>query len=147
MMFSRLCSSLPGPSKSITQSWARSWKSKAKPGPFYLLAVCSLFSFFLLGCDSTQEAPPAPDSTKLVQRGKAIYQTQCIACHHPDPKKPGALGPDVFGSSKALLEARILKAEYPAGYKPKRETHTMVALPQLKYEIDALDAYLNSSEN
>jgi mono/diheme cytochrome c family protein len=76
-------------------------------------------------------------------RGRVIYQTQCIACHNSDPKKAGALGPDVFGSNLELLEARIMRAQYPEGYKPKRETHTMVPLPHLKADIPAIQAYLN----
>jgi hypothetical protein len=43
---------------------------------------------------------------------------------------------------RELLEARILRADYPAGYKPKRDTRQMVAFPQLAPHIDALAAYL-----
>ncbi len=79
-------------------------------------------------------------------RGKIIYQTQCTACHHSDPKKPGVLGPDVFGSSSELLKARILYGTYPPGYKPKRSTHTMSALAHLKDEIESLTLFLNSTD-
>ncbi|MBI2810667.1 MAG: cytochrome c [Candidatus Melainabacteria bacterium] len=105
----------------------------------------------LLGCTPKQQGTsPSPEQEKtaaLVQKGRVIYQTQCIACHHADPKKPGTLGPDVFKASKELLEARILRAEYPANYVPKRETHTMVALPHLKNDLDAIHAYLNAESN
>lgn len=79
------------------------------------------------------------------ERGRIVYQANCIACHHSDPKKPGSLGPDVFGSSKELLEARILEGTYPSGYSPKRGTHMMPPLKQLKNEIEALHTFLNSN--
>lgn len=98
---------------------------------------------FMISCTSKSGAPN-PEIGSLAARGRTVYQTQCIACHNPDPHKAGALGPDVFGASRDLLEARILRAEYPAGYQPKRQTHTMAALPHLKADIEALHSYLNS---
>lgn len=83
------------------------------------------------------------DASKLSARGEQIYKLNCIACHNPDPKQDGALGPAISGSSLELITARVLKAKYPEGYKPKRETHTMPALPQLEAEIPALHAFLN----
>ena len=92
------------------------------------------------GCNTQTAAPPPPSAG----RGKIVYQTSCIACHNPDPRKPGTLGPEVFGSSKDLLEARIMRAEYPSGYKPKRTTHTMVALPYLKNDLESIYLFLQS---
>jgi mono/diheme cytochrome c family protein len=98
----------------------------------------------LISCtQSGQKAAPDP-ATALASRGKLVYQTTCIACHSPDPTKPGALGPEVWGSSLELLEARIVRTEYPKGYSPKRSTHVMQALPQVQKDIPALHAYLNS---
>lgn len=121
--------------------------------PFFIpgTLLTFFFTFWLTACtQNPSSSEPAPDSREaqtaaLVQRGRVIYQTQCIACHNSDPKRAGTLGPDVFNSSRELLEARLMKAEYPAGYKPKRETHTMVALPHLKNELDAVHAFLNSN--
>jgi hypothetical protein len=59
-----------------------------------------------------------------------------------DPAETGALGPAIKGSSRELLEARVIHAAYPPGYTPKRTTTTMVALPHLSGDIDALAAYL-----
>ncbi len=119
--------------------------------PFRFLLVLSL-GLGLLSCtnNSGGGASAEPKSAEaiqaaLVKRGRSVYQTQCIACHNSNPHKPGSLGPDVYGSSKELLEARILNGTYPPGYTPKRETHVMAPLPHLKNEIDAIHAYLNSN--
>jgi hypothetical protein len=59
-----------------------------------------------------------------------------------DPTLPGPLGPEVKGSPRDLIEARVLRAEYPVGYTPKRPTTLMQPLPQLAGNIDDLAAYL-----
>jgi mono/diheme cytochrome c family protein len=85
---------------------------------------------------------PPPSAEDLAARGRAVYMGNCIACHNPDPTQPGALGPEVAGSSHELLEARVRRGLYPPGYTPKRDTAQMVALPHLAKDIDALTAYL-----
>jgi mono/diheme cytochrome c family protein len=82
--------------------------------------------------------PPA------VAEGKQLYQVNCTACHATDPNQNGALGPAIAGSPETLLEAKVLRNEYPPGYTPKRQSHAMVPLPQLKDKIPALAAYLAS---
>jgi len=84
---------------------------------------------------------------QLKERGKAIYISSCIACHNVDPSKEGSVGPAISGSSLELISARVLKASYPANYKPKRVTGQMPALPHLEKELPALQAYLNSLNN
>ena len=79
-----------------------------------------------------------------VAKGRTVYMANCIACHNSDPKRSGSLGPEVYGASLELLEARILRGEYPAGYEPKRKTKVMVALAHLKADIPALQAFLNA---
>lgn len=83
---------------------------------------------------------------KLVKKGRTIYRANCTACHNRRPWKPGSLGPDLALSSKELLIMRVLDTKYPEGYKPKRKTKTMKALPHLKKHIPALHAYLNSNK-
>jgi mono/diheme cytochrome c family protein len=100
-----------------------------------------------LGLVSCTKNQPANTQNPLVTRGRVIYSTNCTACHHQNPKLPGSIGPDVYGSSLELLTARMLKAAYPAGYTPKRSTAQMVALPHLEKEIEALHQYLNSELN
>ena len=79
-----------------------------------------------------------------MERGKRVYVANCIACHNPDPTREGTLGPAVAGSSLALVEARVLRAEYPPGYTPKRSSALMPAQPFLKADVPALAAYLES---
>ena len=74
--------------------------------------------------------------------GRQVYLAQCIACHNSDPAKDGPLGPAIKGSSRELLEARVLRGTYPPGYKPKRGTAIMQPMPQLASAIPDLVAFL-----
>ena len=91
-----------------------------------LAAACS--------CGESQRTP--------AERGREVYLANCTACHASDPNAAGTLGPPVAGASRELLEARVLRAEYPPGYQPVRDTRVMVALPHLAGSIDDLAAYL-----
>jgi mono/diheme cytochrome c family protein len=75
-------------------------------------------------------------------KGRQVWLGQCIACHNTDPSKAGSVGPAVKGSSLALLEARVLHAEYPPGYKAKRSTKIMPSRPDLAANLPDLAAYL-----
>jgi mono/diheme cytochrome c family protein len=77
------------------------------------------------------------------EKGKQVWLGQCIACHNPDPTKDGPVGPAVKGSSRDLLEARVVRAEYPAGYTPKRPTKVMPPRPDLAPSVSDLAAYLH----
>lgn len=91
------------------------------------------------------EAPAEPaenESAGLAKRGRAVYSVNCVACHSPDPSQDGGIGPAIAGASLALLEARIMRNEYPEGYTPKRDTRAMIPLPYLKKDLAALEAYL-----
>ncbi|MBX3021835.1 MAG: cytochrome c [Bdellovibrionales bacterium] len=103
-------------------------------GKFILIGV-----LLLAGCTKSNKPPPTP-----LEKGRSLYATHCTACHSPNPKLDGAVGPTAFGASSELLERRILHGDYPAGYKAKRATHIMPVLPFLKDDIPALHAYLNS---
>jgi mono/diheme cytochrome c family protein len=82
--------------------------------------------------------------TDLASRGERIYNVNCIACHHRDPTQDGGLGPPIAGSSRELIEARVIRGEYPPGYTPKADTRLMIPLPHLEPELDALAAFLAS---
>ena len=90
------------------------------------------------GCGPGEEAPDTPSA-----RGERIYKANCIACHNPNPAFDGAVGPALKGSSRELVEARVLGSEYPPGYTPKRTTKIMPAQPHLAPHIDDLTAFLN----
>jgi mono/diheme cytochrome c family protein len=109
--------------------------------------VAMLLPFLLLEC-TKKSAPPENQTPltqeQLVEKGQQIFQLNCTSCHGGDPQKDGPIGPSIAGSALPLIEARVMRAEYPAGYTPKRTTKTMVALPHLKEDLPAIHAYLNS---
>ena len=78
----------------------------------------------------------------LVARGRQVYLAQCIACHSPDPAQAGPLGPPVKGSSRELLESKIVRGTYPSGYRPKRPTAVMPVQPAVAPVIAALAEFL-----
>ena len=90
-----------------------------------------------------EAASSQPSAADLVARGRSVWMSNCIACHAQDPALDGALGPAAIGASHELLEARVLRAEYPEGYTPKRDSRIMIPLPHLSNDIEALHAYLN----
>jgi mono/diheme cytochrome c family protein len=76
------------------------------------------------------------------ERGRQVYVSQCTACHAFDPAQAGPVGPELRGSSRELLEAKLLRGTYPSGYAPKRPTSVMPPQPQVAADIPALAAYL-----
>ncbi|MFQ5904290.1 MAG: c-type cytochrome [Candidatus Binatia bacterium] len=105
------------------------------------------FSLVLIVGACTKDSTP---STKTAQggdvnRGRGVYLANCAACHNSDPSKAGPIGPEIKGSSRALLEARVLRASYPPGYTPKRKSSLMPAQPYLKSAIPHLAAFLDSA--
>jgi mono/diheme cytochrome c family protein len=76
------------------------------------------------------------------ERGRQVYLAQCAVCHATDPGLTGPVGPPVKGASRELLEAKVLRGNYPPGYQPKRPTALMPPLPALAPDIPALAEYL-----
>jgi mono/diheme cytochrome c family protein len=89
-------------------------------------------------------APDARSPEELAAAGRSTYNANCIACHAMDPRIDGALGPAVAGASLELIEARVMRSEYPTGYVPKRATRVMVPMPHLQPKLTELAAYLAS---
>jgi mono/diheme cytochrome c family protein len=89
----------------------------------------------LAACDRPQLSPEA-------ERGRQTYVSQCTSCHAFDPAQPGPVGPEVRGASRELLEAKVVRGSYPAGYRPKRPTTVMPPQPHLAGDVEALAAYL-----
>jgi len=98
-------------------------------------AVGAVAAALLAGCSGGSGDP-------LVARGRQVYLSQCTQCHNVDPAVDGPVGPAVKGASRDVLEAKILRGEYPPGYKPKRTTKVMPPQPTLAPDIPALAAYL-----
>jgi len=67
-------------------------------------------------------------------------QLRCLP--QPRSESAGEPGPPIAGSSRELIADRVLYLKYPPGYKPKRSTHAMRAMPQLANQIDNLYAFL-----
>ena len=99
--------------------------------PLALLAL----AVALGGCSDSGLSPAA-------ERGRQVYLAHCIACHNTDPTQPGSLGPPIKGSSRDLLEAKVVKGTYPPGYTPKRPTKVMVPIPAVAPDVAALAEYL-----
>jgi mono/diheme cytochrome c family protein len=104
------------------------------------IRVWSSLAALCLAC-SQGESGGASQATPA-QRGKQIYANVCVACHNADPSQPGSLGPPLAGASQALLEAKILRGQYPPGYTPSRPGQTMPRFEHLKDQIGDLAAYL-----
>ena len=58
------------------------------------------------------------------------------------PSGNGPIGPAVKGSSRELIEARVVRGVYPPGYTPKRPSAVMQPMPHLAGSVDDLTAYL-----
>ncbi len=106
------------------------------------MVFAGLFGMLLAGCDKRSDAPVAKTGAGDPKRGRAIYLSNCAACHNLDPSKDGPIGPAIKGSTKDLVEARVLHAAYPPGYTPKRRTTMMPAQPDLQPAIPDIVAFL-----
>jgi mono/diheme cytochrome c family protein len=98
------------------------------------LAVC--LPLAIAACSESGPRDP------VAERGRQVYLSQCTVCHASDPSQPGPVGPEVKGSSRELLEAKVLRGSYPSGYKPKRPTSVMPPQTGVAGDIGALAAYL-----
>lgn len=103
------------------------------------LAALTLLTAAIVACGPSVPQTPA-------QRGRIVYMTNCVVCHNRNPNLPGSQGPPIAGSSRKLVQDRVLHLSYPPGYTPKRKTHAMRAFPQLAGEIDNLTAFLQAAK-
>jgi mono/diheme cytochrome c family protein len=101
--------------------------------------------FAALGLACSQGSSDDTSPTSAAQRGHQIYGNVCIACHNADPTQPGSLGPPLAGASQALLEAKLLRGEYPPGYTPSRPGQTMPRFEHLRNHIPELAAFLQQN--
>lgn len=107
-----------------------------------LLAIAALA--MVTACsDSGGKGRGWKNPSQAALRGEQTFALGCASCHNfKDPFSRGMQGPAIARSSRELLEARIMRAEYPPGYTPKQAGNTMAKLPQYKDRIDNLHAFL-----
>ena len=82
--------------------------------------------------------------TTDIEKGRMVYFANCVSCHNNDPKKPGSIGPEVYGVSIDVLTQKIVSGKYPENYRPKRPSKIMPSMPHLNKEISNLHAFINS---
>ncbi len=112
-----------------------------------MIRLSALFFLALLSVELGMACKKGePEKSDPVSEGRAIYTIHCTACHSYNPSADGSLGPALKGSSLELLQARVLRGEYPAGYAPKRNTHIMQKLPLEEADVEALHAFLNAPD-
>jgi mono/diheme cytochrome c family protein len=99
-------------------------------GAVLLLAACG---------EQNQAAVPGLGDPNL---GRQVFLAQCSVCHGGDPAQRGPMGPPIKGSSRELLEARVVRGSYPPGYTPKVATSVMQPIPQAAPHVGDLAAYL-----
>ena len=98
--------------------------------------VTAVSTLLWTGCEEKKSDPAS--------KGRTVYMAHCIACHSPNPAVDGSVGPALQGSALELIEARVLRGEYPPGYSPKRTTHIMQRLPLEQVDVENLHAFLNA---
>ena len=82
--------------------------------------------------------------TADIKKGRKVYFANCVSCHNHNPKKPGSIGPAVYGVSIDVLTKKIVSGKYPENYKPKRTSKIMLPMPHLNKNISNLHAFINS---
>ena len=82
--------------------------------------------------------------TKDFEKGRVVYFANCVSCHNHNPKKPGSIGPAVYGVSIDVLTQKIVSGKYPENYRPKRTSKIMPSMPHLNKDISNLHAFINS---
>ena len=83
--------------------------------------------------------------TTDIEKGRMVYFANCVSCHNNNPRKPGSIGPEVYGVSIDVLTQKIVSGKYPENYIPKRTSKIMPSMPHLNKEISNLHAFINSS--
>ena len=82
--------------------------------------------------------------TTDIDKGRMVYYANCVSCHNNNPKKPGSIGPEVYGVTIDVLTQKIVSGKYPENYRPKRTSKIMPSMPHLNKEISNLHAFINS---
>ncbi len=118
---------------------------------FFALLLIMLVS----NCEkkSTEQEEAESDQKKLnntvalttdIEKGRMVYFANCVSCHNNNPKKPGSIGPKVYGVSIDVLTQKIVSGKYPENYRPKRPSKIMPSMSHLNKEISNLHVFINS---
>jgi mono/diheme cytochrome c family protein len=116
----------------------------------FAAAVLALAGAACSGGEEAGSESPAGDGAAVAKTpdpaaGEEIYGNVCATCHGGSPKAEGTAGPAIAGSSLALVEAKVVRGEYPPGYTPKRNTRAMPPLPYLEDYVADIAAYLQAA--
>jgi mono/diheme cytochrome c family protein len=103
-----------------------------------VLGLATLTTMVACGGETDTSGDPA------VARGELIYRNICVVCHNADPNEDGTLGPAIVQATRELLEAKVLRGEYPAGYTPARDTKQMPQFEYLEPNLDDIEAFIAS---
>ena len=106
---------------------------------------CPWLAPLVVAAFACSEGETSDPQAALVKRGQQVYATNCTACHALEPTQAGPVGPAIAGATLALLEAKVLRNDYPPGYTPQRDTRAMIPLAHLAPELPALAAYLSAA--
>ena len=82
--------------------------------------------------------------TNDIEKGRMVYFANCVSCHNNNPKKPGSIGPVVYGVPIDVLTQKIVSGKYSENFRPKRTSKIMPLMPHLNSEILNLYAFINS---
>ena len=113
---------------------------------FLMLTSCDLKIFKEAETEVELDASKKNETLTLSidpAKGKVVYYANCTSCHNYNPKKPGSIGPEIYGSSIELLTNKILYGKYPESYQAKRTSGIMPLLPHLNQQISNIHAFLN----
>ena len=93
--------------------------------------IILFISTIFIGCNNEKSS----SQSEAYYRGEKVYKAVCISCHNIDPRKVGALAPDIAGSDLELIGSMIMTGKHPEGRIKKWPEHQMAALPNLKDKI------------
>jgi mono/diheme cytochrome c family protein len=132
-------------------------------------ALVAPFFFFSVACGQTSPVKPAAPAVKApapvtsnafnlrplahpteadLARGAKFYKANCVRCHNADPNKKGSIGPEQIDAPFDVVVAKVMTGKYPeplpAGFTPKRKTHAMTPVRNVKNEIPYIHAWIQS---
>lgn len=76
--------------------------------------------------------------------GEIAFKATCAMCHGATGE--GRFGPDIRGADLELLISKVIKGQYPKGYKPKRNTKAMPKFPHLYPKLPDIQEYLKAQK-